>query len=260
MLCPASAQLSSNRLARGRVRACASAAARSAASEFKVSGVRLRTRGPEVARFRSRPLSPQKLERWETHSGAYRVGGGVMEIRHEDGARSRSPTLSSSWDASCGSLARSLRLRRAGVDARDLDCDELLAPPAPGCARRDQARARARARPRSAGGAGWAGGRGSGRGAQSRGPGAAHGSRIRASIPTPAERRRPRGRTRVGAAVEPPSARVAQDAPARRWGSAPRAWAPSGCRCAFGAGRQQWRGPEPSAGSPAERRGAPQGP
>lgn len=55
-----------------------------------------------------------------------------METGPEDAARSRHPTLASSWDAAGGSLAQSLRLSRAGVDARDVDCDDLLAPPAQG--------------------------------------------------------------------------------------------------------------------------------
>ncbi|XP_054975473.1 ATPase PAAT-like [Sorex araneus] len=55
-----------------------------------------------------------------------------MEAGSEDAAPSRRPTLASSWDVTRGSLARSLRLRRAGVDDGDPGCDELLAPPAPG--------------------------------------------------------------------------------------------------------------------------------
>ena len=54
------------------------------------------------------------------------------EILH--GLLSRCPTLASSWDAACGALAQALHLTRDGLDARDADWEELLAPPATGCA------------------------------------------------------------------------------------------------------------------------------
>ena len=57
-----------------------------------------------------------------------------METETEDGLLARRPSLASSWDATCGALDQSLLVTRAGVGARDLERDELLAPPAPGCA------------------------------------------------------------------------------------------------------------------------------
>ena len=57
-----------------------------------------------------------------------------METETEDGLLTRRPSLASSWDATCGALDQSLLVTRAGVGARDLERDELLAPPAPGCA------------------------------------------------------------------------------------------------------------------------------
>ncbi|XP_064451465.1 ATPase PAAT isoform X4 [Mirounga angustirostris] len=57
-----------------------------------------------------------------------------METGAEDVGLTRRPMLASSWDAACGALAHSLRLTRADVGARDLDWEEPLAPPAPGCA------------------------------------------------------------------------------------------------------------------------------
>ncbi|KAK1333358.1 hypothetical protein QTO34_005741 [Cnephaeus nilssonii] len=53
-----------------------------------------------------------------------------METETEDERSARHPTLASSWDAACGALGRSLRVRRA----QDSDWDELLAPPSSGCA------------------------------------------------------------------------------------------------------------------------------
>ncbi|XP_077733448.1 ATPase PAAT-like [Canis aureus] len=55
-----------------------------------------------------------------------------MESGAEDAGLSRRPVLASSWDAACGALAQSLRLTRADLGARELDWDELLAPPAAG--------------------------------------------------------------------------------------------------------------------------------
>ncbi|XP_054437625.1 ATPase PAAT-like [Pteronotus mesoamericanus] len=55
-----------------------------------------------------------------------------METETEDGRSTRRPTLASSWDATCGALHRSLLVTGAGLGARDLDWDELLAPAAPG--------------------------------------------------------------------------------------------------------------------------------
>lgn len=57
-----------------------------------------------------------------------------MESGTGDAALTRRPMLASSWDAACGALAQSLHLARAGPGARDFDWEELLAPPAPGCA------------------------------------------------------------------------------------------------------------------------------
>jgi hypothetical protein len=57
-----------------------------------------------------------------------------METRTEDVGLTRVPTLTSSWDAECGALTQSLLLARTGVGAQDVDWEELLAPPAPGCA------------------------------------------------------------------------------------------------------------------------------
>ncbi|XP_036163531.1 ATPase PAAT-like isoform X1 [Myotis myotis] len=51
-----------------------------------------------------------------------------METDTEDQRSARHLTLASSWDAACGALDRSLRVR----GAQDSDWDELLAPPAPG--------------------------------------------------------------------------------------------------------------------------------
>ncbi|XP_058154170.1 ATPase PAAT [Dasypus novemcinctus] len=59
-------------------------------------------------------------------------GGGEMETGIEDGRLTRRPMLASSWDAPCGALAHSLLLTRDGFSATDFDCEELLAPPAPG--------------------------------------------------------------------------------------------------------------------------------
>ncbi|XP_055976308.1 ATPase PAAT-like [Sorex fumeus] len=60
-------------------------------------------------------------------------GGGGMEAGSEAAAPSRLPALASSWAATRGSLARSLRVSRAGAaSAGEPDCDELLAPAAPG--------------------------------------------------------------------------------------------------------------------------------
>lgn len=58
-----------------------------------------------------------------------------METRPEDGGLARGLMLGSSWDAACGALAQSLHVAGSGVGAGDLDWEELLAPPAPGCAR-----------------------------------------------------------------------------------------------------------------------------
>ncbi|XP_053779246.1 ATPase PAAT isoform X2 [Desmodus rotundus] len=55
-----------------------------------------------------------------------------METETEDVLLTRRPSLASSWDATCGALDQSLLVTRAGVGARDLERDELLAPPAPG--------------------------------------------------------------------------------------------------------------------------------
>ena len=57
-----------------------------------------------------------------------------METETVHGSLIRRLTLASSWDAACGALAQSLRLTRAGLGARDADWEELLAPPASGCA------------------------------------------------------------------------------------------------------------------------------
>ncbi|XP_054585071.1 ATPase PAAT isoform X1 [Eptesicus fuscus] len=51
-----------------------------------------------------------------------------METETEDERSATHPTLASSWDAACGALGRSLRVRRA----QDSDWDELLAPPSSG--------------------------------------------------------------------------------------------------------------------------------
>lgn len=55
-----------------------------------------------------------------------------MDAGSEAGEPGRRPTLAASWDAAGGVLTQSLVLLRAGVDARDPDWEELLAPPAPG--------------------------------------------------------------------------------------------------------------------------------
>ena len=55
-----------------------------------------------------------------------------METIH--GPPTRRPTLASSWDAAFGALAQSLRLTPDGLGDRDADWEELLAPPASGCA------------------------------------------------------------------------------------------------------------------------------
>ncbi|XP_066211744.1 ATPase PAAT-like [Saccopteryx leptura] len=55
-----------------------------------------------------------------------------MEAETGDGRLTRRPMLASSWDAACGALDQSLGVTGAGLGARDLDWDELLAPPAPG--------------------------------------------------------------------------------------------------------------------------------
>mgnify|MGYP007021203180 FL=1 len=57
-----------------------------------------------------------------------------METRTEDGGLTRRPTLASSWDVAGGALTHSLLLTRAGLGPGDFDWEELLAPPAPGCA------------------------------------------------------------------------------------------------------------------------------
>lgn len=57
-----------------------------------------------------------------------------METAIEDPGLDRGPTLTSSWDAACGSLTQSLLLTRTGPGAQDLDFEQLLVPPAPGCA------------------------------------------------------------------------------------------------------------------------------
>ena len=57
-----------------------------------------------------------------------------METETVHGPLTRRSTLASSWEAECGALAQSLRLIRAGLGARDADWEELLAPPASGCA------------------------------------------------------------------------------------------------------------------------------
>lgn len=60
-----------------------------------------------------------------------------METKTGDAGFTRSPTLASSWDAANGALTQSLLLTRAGLGAQNFDWEELLAPPAPGCARRE---------------------------------------------------------------------------------------------------------------------------
>uniref|UniRef100_A0A5F9C6H1 Protein associated with ABC transporters n=1 Tax=Oryctolagus cuniculus TaxID=9986 RepID=A0A5F9C6H1_RABIT len=55
-----------------------------------------------------------------------------MDAGSEAGEPGRRPTLAASWDAAGGVLTQSLVLLRAGVDARDPDWEEQLAPPAPG--------------------------------------------------------------------------------------------------------------------------------
>lgn len=57
-----------------------------------------------------------------------------METRAEDSGMTGRPTLASSWDTANGVLSRSLLLTRAGVGAQDFDWEELLVPPASGCA------------------------------------------------------------------------------------------------------------------------------
>ncbi|XP_008825481.1 uncharacterized protein C10orf88 homolog [Nannospalax galili] len=55
-----------------------------------------------------------------------------METRTEDPGPTRGLTLTSSWDAACGALARSLLPIWAGLGGPDSDWERLLAPPAPG--------------------------------------------------------------------------------------------------------------------------------
>lgn len=81
-----------------------------------------------------------------------------METGAVDAPLTRRPTLASSWDAACGALAQSLRLARAGLGARDADWEQLLAPPATGCA----ARAGAGAVLRDSHAPGWGAGRAEG--------------------------------------------------------------------------------------------------
>lgn len=57
-----------------------------------------------------------------------------METAIEDAGLDSGPTLTSSWDAACGTLTQSLLLTRTGPRAQDLDFEQLLEPPAPGCA------------------------------------------------------------------------------------------------------------------------------
>lgn len=57
-----------------------------------------------------------------------------METRTEDRGLTRRPTLASSWDVAGGALTHNLLLTRAGLGPGDFDWEELLAPPAPGCA------------------------------------------------------------------------------------------------------------------------------
>lgn len=57
-----------------------------------------------------------------------------METAIEDAGLDRGPTLTSSWDAACGTLTQSLFLTRTGPRAQDLDFEQLLAPPAQGYA------------------------------------------------------------------------------------------------------------------------------
>lgn len=57
-----------------------------------------------------------------------------METAIEDAGLDRGPTLTSSWDAACGALTQSLLLTRTGPRDQDLDFEQLLEPPAPGCA------------------------------------------------------------------------------------------------------------------------------
>lgn len=57
-----------------------------------------------------------------------------METETVHAPLTRSPTLASSWDAACGALAQALHLTREGLGAQDADWEELLAPPAAGCA------------------------------------------------------------------------------------------------------------------------------
>uniref|UniRef100_A0A2I3GM30 Uncharacterized protein n=1 Tax=Nomascus leucogenys TaxID=61853 RepID=A0A2I3GM30_NOMLE len=56
-----------------------------------------------------------------------------VDTRSEDWGLTRRPTLAASWDAAGGALTHSF-LTRAGLRACDFDWEELLAPPAPGCA------------------------------------------------------------------------------------------------------------------------------
>lgn len=81
--------------------------------------------------------------------GSVWAGGGRMETGAEDAGLSCSPMLASSWDAACGALTHSLHLTRADLGARDLDWEEPLAPPAPGCAGPAGSGAAAAERPRS---------------------------------------------------------------------------------------------------------------
>lgn len=57
-----------------------------------------------------------------------------METAIEDPGLDHGPTLTSTWDAACGALTQSLLLTRTGPGAQDLDFEQLLVPPAPGCA------------------------------------------------------------------------------------------------------------------------------
>lgn len=81
--------------------------------------------------------------------GSVWAGGGRMETGAEDAGLSCRPMLASSWDAACGALTHSLHLTRADLGARDLDWEEPLAPPAPGCAGPAGSGAAAAERPRS---------------------------------------------------------------------------------------------------------------
>ncbi|XP_055976309.1 ATPase PAAT-like [Sorex fumeus] len=108
---------------RPRVRAHIQAGGPEVARE--VGSVRARRPGGNASAGRRVPPGAQR--------GAGGGGGGGMEAGSEAAAPSRLPALASSWAATRGSLARSLRVSRAGAaSAGEPDCDELLAPAAPG--------------------------------------------------------------------------------------------------------------------------------